>query len=163
MPSEYAQHLVKDGRGLEQLKIGEAYIQRVKTFRERVLKLGDQDWSRRQRLMEILPVQLGTGKLVSKADREQFSKSADFKLMPGLNVFHEVTEAIFNDQFSSPREPGRGDIGDLHHLVALPYVDYFTCDRYIYGILERLKMRQVGRGKAFRSLADVLDEITSTT
>lgn len=156
-PSQVGERLLQEGHGRTSLERGKAYVTRVKLLRDRVLKVENADWSRRRQIGDLAPVQLASGRMVTRAERQDFANTVTLESMPGFNVYHCTLDAVSREQFEASRKPGRGDIGDLYHLHALPYVDHFTCDGYIFAVLDRIKIRRVGIGVAHRSLSDAWD------
>ncbi len=156
-PSRVAEQLLRQGSGRALLERGQAYVGRVALFHDRVLGVRDADWSRRRQIADLAPVRLASGRIVSKNERQEFGNAVAFQTMPGFEVFHRALETIFKEQFESTRKPDRGDIGDQYHLHALPYVSHFTCDGYVYSVLDRIKMRRVGSGIAYRNLSEALE------
>jgi len=159
-PSYVASLLRAQGAGQSMKASGRAVVQNVLKFRDRVLSTSNDEWSRRRQLLEYVPVVVD-GEVAKMSTRQEFAQSVSFDDLPAIRLFQDAKDAILGEslKWDLPRVPQAGDYSDLHHVVALPYVDVFTCDNYCWSRLNQIKRSRVGRGTAVRTLHEALERI----
>jgi hypothetical protein len=159
-PSEVADLLKKYGWVSELVRSWQAYGTNAKRFQEAGAQHTEGAWVRRRVIERLAPVKLATGSLSTKAQRADFARDVRLESMPGLFVFQEAMGATAGEVFRMriPRNPKRSDVPDWHHVVALPYVDLFTCDSQIFDALRRIKLIKWGRGTSFSDLQGAMEE-----
>jgi hypothetical protein len=160
-PSYVASLLRAQRAGKNMKASGQAVVQNVLKYRDHVLSTSNDEWSRRRQLLEFVPVVLDQGVVPDRLKRQEFAQHVSFDDLPAFGLFQDAKDAIVGESFkwNLPREPQAGDYSDLHHMVALPYVDFFTCDNYCWSRLNQIKRSRVGRGTAVRTLQEALERI----
>lgn len=163
-PSEVADLLKKYGWVSELLRSWQAYGTNAKRFQEAGAQHTEGEWVRRRVIEQFAPVKLAKGTLSTKAERAKFAQEVRLECMSGLFVFQEAMGATASEVFRlmTPRSPKRSDVPDWHHVVALPYIDLFTCDAQVFDALRRSKLVKWGRGTAFPGLSQAIEEARKT-
>ena len=144
-----------------------AYRERMKRQRKLMASFGDKRQARRNLLIERIVQRIRTQRLYEAPDEgnsQLFQRAAEHiyenpEWCPSFRLDFEVFHSLVDDVGDKLED---GDLGDLAHIYALPYVDYFSTDRRIAAHTERAS-RTLGinyHEKIRRTVAQLVETVT---